>query len=128
MAALRSAETLPSLFRRRHASAESVAKRTRLLLGRLQRWLAQVHCTAGYADRCAGTAAQVAAHGHTLTREACGRASGLTDPAARTDAEAVTFINSSAVTFLVRQIEGSQRPVVCLRCVARRRWSDKSSY
>jgi hypothetical protein len=29
-------------------------------------------------------AAQVAAHGYTLTRQSCGQANGLTDPAART--------------------------------------------
>ncbi|WP_324276314.1 ImmA/IrrE family metallo-endopeptidase [Blastococcus brunescens] len=49
-------------------------------------------------------AAQVAAHGYTLTREACGQANGLTDPAARTVRVRPDVADAQAVKTLAHEL------------------------
>ncbi|MGY1718590.1 ArdC-like ssDNA-binding domain-containing protein [Blastococcus sp. SYSU DS0552] len=49
-------------------------------------------------------AAQVAGHGYTLTREACGQANGLTDPAARTVRVRPDVADAQAVKTLAHEL------------------------
>ena len=49
-------------------------------------------------------AAQVTAHGYTLTREACGQANGLTDPAARTVRVRPDVADAQAVKTLAHEL------------------------